>query len=91
MLSGLHSMKLPHDPSWECSYNDTLIKWTRRRGERDEVVEWRRHSSRKHEFVAYTEAHDGSGSKRTLASSKGVVSYSAALRGLQDFFGTRSE
>lgn len=89
MLSGLHSTKLPHGPSWECAYEVDLVRWRRQRGERDEVVEWSRHSHNRHAFSAYTEAHDGSGGKRTLA--KAVASRSAVLRGLQDFFASRSE
>jgi serine/threonine-protein kinase len=91
MLSGMHGMRVPHGPSWECTYDAALIRWKRARGDRDEVVEWHRHSPRKHEYVAFTEPNTASGSRRTLEKSTGMLSRNAVMRALQDFFATRSE
>lgn len=88
----LSSMRVPHGPSWDCAYATELVQWRRRRDDqREEVVEWRRHSSRKHEFAAFTRTLDGGGSVRTLSRSGPNDSTAEVFRQLQAFFGTRSE
>lgn len=91
MLSGMSSLHVPSGPSWDCDYRTISVVWRRDRGDRQEVVEWLRHSERRHEFKALTRPRSGSGRTLTLESSGGIVSRSRALAGLQDFFKTRTE
>lgn len=91
MLSGMHGFGVPHGPSWECAYTDDLVRWRRERGAREEIVEWRRISPRKHEYLAFTRNTDGTERRKTLFASKEPVNLETASRELQGFFATRSE
>jgi eukaryotic-like serine/threonine-protein kinase len=77
---------LPVSPAWETIVTPQLVRWTQNKGARRIVVEWQRHSPRKHEWSAQSHP-TGAGNRRTLAGSNGVVGSAEAVRGLEDFFG----
>jgi serine/threonine-protein kinase len=76
---------LPTAPSWATSVTGPLVRWERIAKDRKIVVEWKRHSKLKQEWVAWSEPL-GQGRKMTLAGSNGVVNSSVATSGLERFF-----
>ncbi|MBB4642607.1 serine/threonine-protein kinase [Rhizorhapis suberifaciens] len=77
---------LPTSPIWETSVTTDLIRWEKTKGARRVVVEWRRISPRKNEWEAWSEPI-GKGRNKRLAGSGGVVGRTAAVKGLEAFFG----
>lgn len=85
-LQALNALaNLPITPIWESSVTPELVGWEQAKGARRQVVEWRRHSARCHEWEALSEPV-GKGQKKRLAGSPGVVSRSVALNRLEAFF-----
>lgn len=78
--------RLPVSPAWRASVTPEIIRWELTSGERLKVVEWKRHSARKHEWTAWSEPL-GVGRKITLGGSAGIVSKRQAISELQDYFG----
>lgn len=76
---------LPVSPVWETAVAPDLIRWEQLKGNRRVVVEWRRHSARKHEWEAWSEP-TGKGQNKRLNGSGGVVGRAEAVKGLEAFF-----
>lgn len=76
---------LPIEQDWECFVSDHLIAWSRQEKQRVHKVEWIRHSSRKHEWRAWTEPVD-KGRQKTMGGSSGVVGGTACLTELKSYF-----
>lgn len=83
-LGGLS--RLPVSPIWSVSVAPDVVRWEQTAKARRIVVEWRRHSPRKHEWTAWSEPL-GKGRKMTLGGSGGVVGSRQALKELEAYFG----
>ncbi|MGQ3041076.1 MAG: serine/threonine-protein kinase [Brevundimonas sp.] len=77
--------KLPVSPAWHATVTTELVRWEHRSKTRLNVVEWRRHSTRRHEWSAWSEPL-GDGRRKTLDGSGGEVSRRAAVSGLEAYF-----
>ncbi|WP_447932610.1 serine/threonine-protein kinase [Sphingopyxis fribergensis] len=82
-LNGLAS--LPVAPVWSTSVLSSLVRWEQIKGNRRIVVEWHRHSPRKHEWQAWSEPI-GVGQKKRLAGSHGIIGSAQAFRELDKYF-----
>lgn len=82
-LGGL--ARLPVEPVWTVSVTPNLVRWERTAKTRRIVVEWKRHSPRKHEWTAWSEPL-GKGRKMTLGGSAGVIGGRQALKQLEAYF-----
>lgn len=80
-LNGLSTM-----PVWVPTVTPDLVRWEQLKGARRIVVEWKRHSPRKHEWRAVSEPV-GAGQKKTLGGSNGVIAGGQVVRELENFFG----
>jgi serine/threonine-protein kinase len=76
---------LPISPDWKTTVAAKLIRWERTDRGRRVVVEWMRHTPRRHEWKAWSEPV-GAGRKRTLGGSDGIVGGDQARRELEAFF-----
>lgn len=76
-------------PDWLCRVGPTLISWERRTADRKMSVTWTEHSPRRHEWAAWSEPL-GTGRRRTLGGSHGIIGAAAADHDLQDFFATHA-
>lgn len=76
---------LPIAPVWECAVTPGQVRWEQTTKTRRIVVEWDRHSARKHEWRAWSEPL-GAGRKKTLGGSGGVIGSRHAIAELEDFF-----
>lgn len=83
-LSGLAGV--PINPVWTVAVTPQLVRWEQIKGARRIVVEWTRHSPRKHEWRAWSEPV-GAGQNKTLGGSGGVIGGAQAVRELEGFFG----
>jgi len=79
-LSGLPT------PSWSTSVAPGLVRWELTNGDRKKIVEWTRHSPRKHEWKAWSEPVGKAGKCKTLSKSDGVIGQNQVLRELDAFF-----
>ncbi len=77
--------RLPVSPKWDVAVTRDLISWKMFRGTRRIIVEWKRHSARKHEWEAWSEPA-GTGRSKRLDDSGGVVGRAEAVKGLEAFF-----
>ena len=77
--------KLSCEPNWECAVSTAETSWTRTARERRFNVVWRRLSPREYEWSAWSEPL-GTGNRRTLGGSGGLVSCSKSERQLKTFF-----
>jgi serine/threonine protein kinase len=77
--------KLPVDQDWDCDVTGAKVCWQRIAKGRKIIVEWDRHSARKHEWRAWSEPL-GSGRKHTLGGSTGIVGSAQATKELEEFF-----
>lgn len=77
--------KLP-TPIWKAVITTDLVRWEQIAGKRLRVVEWARHSARKHEWKAWSEPLGSTGRTMSLASSNGVVGNAQAIKELETFF-----
>ena len=76
---------MPTTPIWETTVTADLVRWEQIKGTRRIVVEWKRHSPRRHEWMAMSEPL-ANGQNRRLAGSNGVVGRAAAIKELEAFF-----
>lgn len=76
---------LPTSPPWEGTVELDLVRWTQLRGSRRVIVEWKRISTRKHEWQAWSEPV-GKGQNKRLSGSGAMVSRAEAVKGLEAFF-----
>ena len=72
--------------SWSASITPNLVRWTQPTGERRKIVEWTRHSARKHEWKAWSERAGDAGRKMTLGSSSEPIGKNQATSELESFF-----
>lgn len=72
--------------SWDTSVAPDLVRWTQSAGERRKIVEWTRHSARKHEWKAWSEPTGQGGRKMTLGGSTRPIGRSQAISQLETFF-----
>ena len=76
---------LPITPAWTVEVKPELIRWELLSKTRKNVVEWARHSQRKHEWSAWSEPL-GEGRRKTLGGSNGVIGGRQAVSGLETYF-----
>lgn len=79
-LSGLPT------PAWHTTHSHGLVRWELVVGNRLRVVEWTEHTSRKHEWKAWSEPVGPTGKTMTLGGSAGQVSKKHAIKELEGFF-----
>lgn len=72
---------------WSVDVKPDLIRWELSLNKRRKVVEWTRHSERRHEWSAWSEPL-ASGRRVTLDGSKGIIGKRQALSELERFFST---
>lgn len=77
---------LPVAPVWVPTVTPNLVRWEQLKGIRRIVVEWNRHSPRKHDWRAWSEPV-GVGRNKKLGGSKGAIAGGQAIRELENFFG----
>lgn len=77
--------RLPVEGEWACYVQPSLCSWERVVGSRRHRVEWQEHSSRRHEWRAWSEPL-GKGRNRAMGKSDGVVGKGDNLAGLENFF-----
>lgn len=83
LLSKLAKLPVAHD--WGCDYDPNSICWERSSGNRVIKVKYNAVSPRKYQWQA--KSHPiGEGRIRKLASSDGVVSKTAAIKTLEEYF-----
>ncbi|MFC7552321.1 serine/threonine-protein kinase [Pseudoroseomonas wenyumeiae] len=78
--------RLPTSVAWSTDVTPDLVRWEQRSSNRLNVVEWRRCAPRKHEWVAWSEPL-GTGRKKTLGGSGGIVGSRQAIAELEAYFG----
>lgn len=84
VLNGLSKLETP---PWIISVTASVVRWEQQIDQRRRVVEWTEHTSRRHEWHAWSEpVLGGAGRTKTLARSAGVVPRSSAVKGLEEFF-----
>jgi serine/threonine-protein kinase len=76
---------LPVEPAWAVDVTPGLVRWELLSAKRKNVVEWKRHSERKHEWVAWSEPL-GAGRQKTLAGSSGIIGKRQAISELEAYF-----
>jgi serine/threonine-protein kinase len=79
--------RLPISPAWSTTVTPELIRWEQGGKTRLNVVEWKRHSQRRHEWSAWSEPL-GEGRRMTLGGSRGVVGSRQAISSLEKYFGS---
>ena len=82
-LAGLAN--LPVAPIWVPSVNPNQVRWEQVKGVRRIIVEWNRHSLRKHEWRAWSEPVDV-GRNKHLAGSAEIKGGGQVARELEAFF-----
>lgn len=82
-LGGL--ARLPVTPEWIPHVTAKLVRWEQFKATRRLVVEWTRHSPRKHEWRAWSEPL-AAGRTRKLGGSNGVIPGRQVVRELEVFF-----
>jgi eukaryotic-like serine/threonine-protein kinase len=82
----LNALSALPTPSWSATVTPHLVRWTQSSGDRLKVVEWPRHSARKHEWKAWSEPVGKAGRKMSLAGSNGLTGKAEAIRELEVFF-----
>lgn len=76
---------LPVSPEWKVTVEPELVTWQRKQGARRIMVEWHRHSARKHEWKAWSEPV-GTGRRKRLGGSVGMLGRARTVRELENFF-----
>jgi serine/threonine protein kinase len=77
--------RLPVTPNLSTSVVPGLVRWEQTTKARRNVVEWRQHSPRKHEWAAWSEPL-GNGRKMSLGGSGGVIGSRQAIAELEEYF-----
>jgi eukaryotic-like serine/threonine-protein kinase len=78
--------RLPVAHVWSAAVAPHLVRWVQLSKTRRNVVEWKRHSQRKHEWSAWSEPL-GKGRKMTLGGSGGIIGSRQAIAELEQYFG----
>jgi serine/threonine protein kinase len=77
--------RLPVAPVWSATVTANLVRWEQLSKTRRNVVEWKRHSPRKHEWSAWSEPL-GKGRRMTLAGSNAIIGSRKAIAELERYF-----
>ncbi|MDN7560318.1 serine/threonine-protein kinase [Burkholderia orbicola] len=83
VLNALSSLPIP---AWQTSVRPNLVRWEQVNGNRLRIVEWTEHSSRKHEWNAWSQPIGTMGRSMTLGASTGLTSKRQVIRELEHFF-----
>ena len=78
---------LPVIPAWAVEVTSGRVRWGLKGKTRVNVVEWTRHSDRRHEWAAWSEPL-GKGRKMTLGGSSGIMGKTQTLAALETYFGS---
>jgi eukaryotic-like serine/threonine-protein kinase len=78
--------RLPVTPVWTATVTTKLVRWEQRSKTRLNVVEWKRHSPRRHEWAAWSEPL-GAGRKKSLGGSHGIIGSHQCIAELKGHFG----
>jgi serine/threonine protein kinase len=76
---------LPASTNWTSTVTPNLIRWEQKGYSRLNIVEWHRHSQRRHEWSARSEPY-GAGRNKTLARSAGIIGARQATAELERYF-----
>ena len=82
----LNALSTLPTPSWVVTVIPGLVRWEQTSGERLKVVEWIRHSARKHEWKVWSEPVGKAGRKMSLGGSNGLIGQTQAIRELETLF-----
>jgi len=82
----LNALSALPTPGWHTTVTPNSVRWEQASVGRSKVVEWTRHSARRHEWKAWSEPNGSTGRAKTLGGSKGIVSKRQAIRELEQFF-----
>jgi len=77
--------RLPAMPVWSAMLAPDLVHWEQLSKTRRILVEWKRHSQRRHEWSAWSEPL-GRGRKMTLGGSGGIIGGRQAIAELEGYF-----
>lgn len=77
--------RLPIAPVWDATVTPDLVRWESKTSTRLNIVEWTRHSPRRHEWRAWSEPL-GAGRERRLGGSNGIVAGRQAVTELERYF-----
>jgi serine/threonine protein kinase len=78
--------RLPVTPIWSATVATHLVRWEQLSKTRRNVVEWKRHSQRRHEWSAWSEPL-GKGRKMTLGGCGAIIGSRQAIADLEQYFG----
>lgn len=76
---------LPVAPAWLATVTPKLVRWEQKSKTRLNVVEWKRHALRKHEWSAWSEPL-GKGRRKTLGGSDGIIGGRQCIAELENQF-----
>jgi serine/threonine protein kinase len=77
--------RLPATPVWLPAVTRDVVLWKQRSNGRLKLVEWKRHSPRKHEWTAWSEPLSA-GRKMTLGRSHGIIGHGQVISELETYF-----
>ncbi len=77
--------RLAVTPVWSATVAPQLVRWEQLSKTRRNIVEWKRHSQRRHEWSAWSEPL-GNGRKMTLGGSRGIIGGREAIAELERYF-----
>lgn len=77
--------RLPVTPEWMATVTPKLVRWEQKSKTRLNVVEWKRHAPRKHEWSAWSEPL-GKGRRMSLGSSDGIIGSRQCVAELENYF-----
>lgn len=78
--------RLPVTPEWSATVTPKLVRWEQRSKTRLNIVEWKQHAPRKHEWLAWSEPL-GKGRKMRLGGSDGIIGSRQCIAELERYFG----
>ena len=76
---------LPVTPAWVATVAPKLGHWEQKSKTRLNVVEWKRHAPRKHDWSAWSEPL-GKGRRKTLGGSDGIIGSRQCVAELENYF-----
>jgi eukaryotic-like serine/threonine-protein kinase len=77
--------RLPVTPVWSATVTPRLVRWEQLSKTRRNIVEWKRHSERRHEWCAWSEPL-GKGRNMTLDGSSAIIGGRQAIAELERYF-----
>jgi eukaryotic-like serine/threonine-protein kinase len=77
--------RFPVTPAWSATLTPHLVRWEQTSKARRNVVEWKRHSQRRHEWSAWSEPI-GKGRKMTLGGSGAIIGGRQVVAELERYF-----